>query len=73
MLGVVAGSAINQNSNESVITVPHSSSQVKLYKKAVALAGIKTRDVFFLEARGTETPVSDPIEYKSIKDAFGGL
>ena len=72
VLGVIAGSAVNQNSNESAITVPHSPSQVKLYKKAAALAGIETRDVSFVEAHGTGTPVGDPIEYESIKDAFGG-
>ena len=72
VLGVIAGSAVNQNSNESAITVPHSPSQVKLYKKAAALAGIHTRDVSFVEAHGTGTPVGDPIEYESIKDAFGG-
>ena len=48
VLGVIAGSAVNQNSNESAITVPHSPSQVKLYRKAAALAGIKTRDVSFV-------------------------
>ena len=72
VLGVIAGSAVNQNSNESSITMPHSPSQVKLYKKAAALAEIKTRDVSFVEAHETKTPVGDPIEYESIKDAFGG-
>ncbi len=72
VLGVIAGSAVNQNSNESAITVPHSPSQVKLYKKAAALAGIDTRDISYAEAHGTGTPVGDPIEYESIKNAFGG-
>lgn len=72
ILGVIAGSAINQNSNNTPITVPHSESQIKLYQKVSCLAGIQPDDISFVEAHGTGTPVGDPIECRSIRHVFGG-
>ena len=53
IMGVISGSAVNQNSNCSSITVPDSGSQSELYKKALALGGIQPQDVTFVEAHGT--------------------
>ena len=72
ILGVITGSAVNQNSNLTNITVPHSPSQVSLYKKISKLSGIDPANVSFVEAHGTGTPVGDPIEFASIRDAFAG-
>ena len=72
ILGVIAGSAINQNSNSTYITVPHSPSQIALYKKISSLAGIEPHNVSFVEAHGTGTPVGDPIEFASIREVFAG-
>ncbi|KAL9031279.1 MAG: hypothetical protein Q9196_000686 [Gyalolechia fulgens] len=71
ILGVVTGSAVNQNSNSTAITVPHSPSQTALYSKISTLAGIDPTDVSFVEAHGTGTPVGDPIEIASIREVFG--
>ncbi|KAH9212549.1 putative polyketide synthase [Leptodontidium sp. 2 PMI_412] len=72
ILGVIVGSAANQNQNFSHITVPHSGSQVRLYEKVLDLAGVKPEAVSYVEAHGTGTGVGDPIEYQSIRQAFGG-
>lgn len=72
ILGVSAGSAVNQNSNVTSITVPHSPSQVDLYKKVLRLARIDPLNVSYVEAHGTGTPIGGPIEYESIREAFGG-
>ena len=72
ILGVIAGSAVNQNSNSTSITVPHSPSQIKLYRRVCDLAGIRPENVSYVEAHGTGTPVGDPIEYESIRQVFGG-
>ena len=72
VMGVILGSAVNQNVNSCAITVPHSLSQTTLYKDVSALAGIDTSQVSFVEAHGTGTPVGDPIEIESIRRAFGG-
>jgi acyl transferase domain-containing protein len=53
ILGVISGSAINQGSNCSSITVPDSNSQSSLYKQALSLGGIQPKDVTFVEAHGT--------------------
>lgn len=73
ILAVVAGSAVNQNSNASAITVPHSPSQASLYSKVSSLSGIDPMDISFVEAHGTGTPVGDPIECESIRQVFGGV
>ena len=72
ILGVIVGSAANQNQNYSHITVPHSGSQVQLYRKVMELAGIEPESVSYVEAHGTGTGVGDPIECESIREAFGG-
>jgi acyl transferase domain-containing protein/SAM-dependent methyltransferase len=72
ILGVIAGSAVNQNNNSVPITVPHSSSQADLYTRVSKQAGINPRDVSFVEAHGTGTPVGDPIEMESLRRVFGG-
>lgn len=70
--GVVVGSAVNQNHNDSHITVPHSESQVALYQNVMRQGGIEPDEVSYVEAHGTGTVVGDPIEARSIRKAFGG-
>lgn len=72
VLGVIAGSAVNQNANCVSITVPHSPSQSSLYQRVLAQAGIQPETVAFVEAHGTGTPVGDPIEMESLRQVFGG-
>jgi acyl transferase domain-containing protein/acyl carrier protein len=71
ILGVITGSAVNQGSNCSSITVPDSQSQRSLYHKALAVSGTAPMDVSYVEAHGTGTQVGDPIEFKSIRETFG--
>ncbi|KAL4783816.1 hypothetical protein BJX76DRAFT_357601 [Aspergillus varians] len=72
IMGVIAAAAVNQNQNSTAITVPHSESQIDLYRKVVSEAGLHPHDVSFVEAHGTGTPVGDPIEFASIRHVFGG-
>ncbi|OCK75371.1 putative Phthiocerol synthesis polyketide synthase type I PpsA [Lepidopterella palustris CBS 459.81] len=72
ILGVIVGSAANQNHNFSHITAPYSGSQVELYQKVMKLGGVEPESVSYVEAHGTGTGVGDPIEVRSIRDAFGG-
>ncbi|KAL9081765.1 MAG: hypothetical protein Q9159_007056 [Coniocarpon cinnabarinum] len=71
VLGVIRGSAVNQGSNCSPITVPHSDSQSSLYSQVLRQANLDPADVSFVEAHGTGTPVGDPIEVESIRRTFG--
>ncbi|KAK0736359.1 hypothetical protein B0T21DRAFT_393084 [Apiosordaria backusii] len=72
VLGVIAASAVNQNSNCSSITVPESSSQSSLYNKVMDMAGVSPGEVSYVEAHGTGTQVGDPKEYESIRMALCG-
>lgn len=53
IIGVLAGTAVNQNYNSTYITVPHSQSQIELYRKVSSLAGVAPSDVTYVEAHGT--------------------
>lgn len=58
ILGVVLGSAANQNHNFSHITQPHSGSQVELYRKVMKLGGVEPNAVSYVEAHGTGSELS---------------
>ncbi|KAJ5787613.1 CAZyme family CE10 [Penicillium paradoxum] len=53
ILAVIGGSAVNQGSNCSPITVPDSESQRSLYRKAMAASGVLPTEVSYVEAHGT--------------------
>lgn len=53
ILGVIAGSAVNQGSNCTPITVPHSDSQSSLYQHVLSLANVLPSEVTYVEAHGT--------------------
>ncbi|KAJ5604419.1 hypothetical protein N7510_009573 [Penicillium lagena] len=72
ILGVIAGSAVNQNDNAYPVTVPVSLSQTALYRRVLDIASLSPRRVSYVEAHGTGTPKGDPIECASIRQVFGG-
>ncbi|KAL9086711.1 MAG: hypothetical protein Q9165_007030, partial [Trypethelium subeluteriae] len=72
IIGVIAGSAVNQGSNCSPITVPDSQSQSELYRRALSIGNLDPKNVTYVEAHGTGTSVGDPIEYKSVQLALFG-
>lgn len=53
IIGVIVGSAANQNQNLSQITAPYSPSQVDLYNKVMKLGAVKPEAVSYVEAHGT--------------------
>lgn len=72
ILGVTVGSAANQNHNFSHITVPQVDSQVNLYNKVMKMGNVRPESVTYVEAHGTGARVGDPVEVRSIRDAYGG-
>ena len=72
ILGVIVGSAVNQNLNDAHITVPCSSSQTTVYNKVLSMANAEPSQVSYVEAHGTGTQIGDPIECQSIREAFTG-
>ncbi|TAQ89052.1 hypothetical protein B7494_g2621 [Chlorociboria aeruginascens] len=72
IISVIVGSAVNQNHNYNHITVPQTSSQVELSQKVMKMGNVRPEAVTYVEAHGTGTRVGDPVEVRSIRDAYGG-
>lgn len=53
ILGVIAGSAVNQGSNCTPITVPVSESQTSLYRQVLQASGTDSSEISYVEAHGT--------------------
>ena len=67
----MAGSAINQNGRRAqVITAPHPEAQEELIAAACHDAGIRPRDITYVECHGTGTKIGDPIEISAIKNTI---
>ena len=53
ILGVIVGSAVNQNHNDAHITVPCASSQTTIFSKVLRMANTSPSSVTYVEAHGT--------------------
>ena len=71
--GVICGVATNQGGLSSSITVPHSQSQVALFRDILEQANTSPDKVTYVEAHGTGTQVGDPVEVASIREVFGSV
>ena len=72
VLAVIPATATNQGGLSASITIPHSPSQVLLYKNILQQAQMQGSQVGYVEAHGTGTQAGDPLEMESIRQVFGG-
>lgn len=72
IFAVIPGIATNQGSDPKSITVPHTPSQLQLYKDVLREANLNPSAVTYVETHGTGTQVGDPIEIEGIRRAFAG-
>jgi len=72
ILGLILGSAINQDGASSGLTVPNGLAQQALLREAHRRAGIEARQVGYVEAHGTGTSLGDPIEAEALGEVFSG-
>ena len=72
ILGVISGSAVNQNTNEKAITVPDPYQQARLFEKCISASGLSPSDISYVEAHGTGTQLGDTAEAQSINQVLGG-
>ena len=70
VLGVIRGTAVNQDGRTSGITAPNSLSQVDCIRSAWSAGGIDSNAISYIEAHGTGTPLGDPIEFQSLAKLF---
>lgn len=66
ILGVIRGSAINQDGRSAGLTAPRGTSQEAVITAALQSAQTDPSEITFVEAHGTGTPLGDPIEVAAI-------
>ncbi|GAB1198685.1 hypothetical protein APSETT444_008013 [Aspergillus pseudonomiae] len=72
ILGTIASTAVEQNSNCTPIVVPDACSLAGLFTQVTRQAHLHPRDISVVEAHGTGTQAGDPAEYVSIRKALAG-
>jgi amino acid adenylation domain-containing protein len=63
---IVAGSAVNQDGRGNGLTAPNGLAQQAVVRSAMRDAGIAAKDIAYIEAHGTGTPLGDPIEINNL-------
>jgi myxalamid-type polyketide synthase MxaB len=71
ILGIIKGSAINQDGASSGFTAPNGIAQQDLLKRAMRDADITEDQISYVETHGTGTPLGDPIEANAIAAVYG--
>lgn len=71
ILGIIRGTAINQDGRSSGLTAPNGPSQEAVIRAALANGDIQSHQVSYVEAHGTGTSLGDPIEVQALAAALG--
>lgn len=71
VLGVIRGTASNQDGRTVNIATPSRDAQERVYRAALDIAGVDAASVGMVEAHGTGTPVGDPLEYAGVAAVYG--
>ena len=71
ILGVIRGTAVNQDGPSGGLTVPNGASQQKVIRRALEVAGVAPAEVSYVETHGTGTPLGDPIEVEALAKVYG--
>ncbi|WP_225731959.1 MULTISPECIES: polyketide synthase Pks13 [unclassified Nocardia] len=71
IMGVIKGSAVNNDGRSNGIIAPNPVAQAEVLRKAYRDAGIKPSTVDYIEAHGTGTPIGDPIEAEALGKVVG--
>ncbi|KAE8364489.1 hypothetical protein BDV27DRAFT_157795 [Aspergillus caelatus] len=72
ILGCITKSAVYQNENHTPIFVPNSPSLYNLFNDVMRKSQVDPGDISVVECHGTGTPVGDPAEWESVRQALEG-
>ncbi|KAJ9486472.1 hypothetical protein VN97_g6860 [Penicillium thymicola] len=72
VLGTICSTGVNQNLNTTPLFVPNVPSLSTLFNEVIRKAYVDPRDISLVECHGTGTPVGDPAEWQSIRNAVAG-
>lgn len=70
ILGLVRGSALNQDGKSNGLTAPNGLAQRRIIAEALRDAGLAPHEVSYVEAHGTGTALGDSIELDSLAAAY---
>ena len=68
--GVVKASGINHDGQSNGYMAPNPYAQSSLVKSVLKMANMSARDISYIEAHGTGTPIGDPTEINALTSAF---
>lgn len=71
IFALIKGSSINSDGKSGGFTVPNGTAQEEVIRSALAKAELQPKDIDYIEAHGTGTPLADPIEFNTLTRIFG--
>jgi acyl transferase domain-containing protein/NADPH-dependent curcumin reductase CurA len=70
---VIRGTALNQDGRSTDLTAPNGLAQQDVIRRALRNAQVAARDIGYIEAHGTGTPLGDPIEVEALTEVLGDV
>ncbi|MCA0175820.1 MAG: amino acid adenylation domain-containing protein [Proteobacteria bacterium] len=71
VLAVIRGAAVNNDGGgKASFTAPSVDGQAAVIEAALRDAGVNARDISYVEAHGTATPLGDPVEVEALTRAY---
>lgn len=71
ILARVRASAVNQDGRSAGLTAPSGPAQRRLFRRAMAQAGVRPEDIGMVEGHGTGTRLGDGTELRSLAATYG--
>ncbi|VFN06458.1 MAG: Phosphopantetheine attachment site, partial [Candidatus Kentron sp. G] len=70
ILALIRGSSVNHDGRTNGLVAPNGPAQQAVVRRALANAGVEPREISYIEAHGTGTPLGDPIEFNALKEVL---